>query len=112
MQQLSVIKKQNEYCAYNSLERVFSELRGQIMFTIGRFGLLPKSDREDATKTKSSGKALFFLRPTVKSSLFVIENGRKSDFPQAKTLTTSLFDVPPFRYFVIFIFNFFMGESA
>ena len=33
------------------------------------------------------------------ASFFVIENGRKSDFPQAK----SLFDVPPYRDFVILI---------
>ena len=44
----------------------------------------PKSDLEDTTKTKASGKALFLLRPTVTRSLFVIENGRKSVFPQAK----------------------------
>ena len=69
-----------------------------------------KSDLEDTTVTKSSGKALFLLMPTVMRYFFVIENGRKSDFPQAKNLTTSLFDVPPFRHFVILIF--FMGESA
>ena len=35
---------------------------------------------------------------------FVIENGRKCDFRSAKKITTSSFDVPPYRDFVILIF--------
>ena len=40
------------------------------------------------------------VRPTNVHLVFVIENGRKSDFRQAKKITTSSFDVPPYRDFV------------
>ena len=35
--------------------------------------------------------------------LFGVENGTKSDFPQEKSSTISLFDVPTYRGFVILI---------
>ena len=50
---------------------------------------------------------LYCRTPPLRSNIFVIENGRKSDFSPATNLTTSLLDVASYRDF----WYYFMGES-